>query len=84
MSDLLEKVQALQLTVLKLNDGHSLHVDHNSHENYFDEGTGFHASFEVSLFDGSDLVGSWDFMGQDDADYLQHTLEDLTFYISRL
>lgn len=84
MADLLEKVQVLQLTVLKLNDGHSLHVDHNSHENYFDEGTGFHASFEVSLFDGSDLVESWDFMGQMDVDELNHTLEDLKFHIRRL
>lgn len=83
MADLLEKVQVLQLIVLKLNDGHSLHVDLNSSEDHFGS-TGRHISFDVTLFDGNDLVKSWDFMGQDDADNLQHTLEDLSFNISRL
>ena len=83
MADLLEKVQALQRTVLELNDGHSLHVDTNSNTDYV-YGTGFNASFDVILFDGTDLVKSWDFMSNDDADTLNHTLEDLTFKISRL
>ena len=83
MSDLLAKVQVLQRTVLELNDGHSLHVDTNSNEDHF-YGTGFHVSFDVTLFDGTDLVESWDFVSNDDADELNHTLEDLTFKISRL
>lgn len=83
MADLLEKVQALQLTVLKLNDGHSLHVDSSSTENFID-GTGFHASFDVTLFDRTDLVKSWDFSSNDDAIILNRILEDLTFHISRL
>ena len=83
MADLLEKVQAMQLTVIKLNDGHSLHVDTSSNNDYF-YGTGFHANFDVTLFDGTSLVESWDFMSRDDAYALNHTLEDLTFKISRL
>ena len=83
MSDLLEKVQVLQLAVVRKNDGHSLHVDTNSNNDYF-YGTGFHASFDVTLFDGTDLVESWDFMSNNDAAELNHTLEDLTFHISRL
>lgn len=83
MMDLLQKVQVLQLAVAGINDGHSLHVDVNSNEDHFGD-TGRHISFDVTLFDGNELVQSWDFMGQDDADNLQHTLEDLSFHISRL
>ena len=63
-----------QLAVAGVNDGHSLHVDLNSNEDHFG-GTEHHISFDVTLFDGNDLVQSWDFMAQDDADVLQHTLE---------
>ena len=83
MTYLLQKVQVLQIAVAGVNDGHSLHVDLNSSEDYFG-GTEHHISFDVTLFDGHDLVQSWDFMGQDDADNLQHTLEDLSYHISRL
>lgn len=83
MTDLLQKVQVLQLAVAGVNDGHCLHVDLNSIEDHFG-GTEHHISFDVTLFDGNDLVQSWDFMAQDDADVLQHTLEDLSFHISRL
>ena len=83
MADLLEKAQVLQLAVIRKNDGHSLHIDTNSHNDYF-YGTGFHAGFDVTLFDGSNLVESWDFMSNHDADELNHILEDLTFKISRL
>lgn len=83
MADLLEKVQALQLTVLKLNNGYSLHVDLASREDLFDS-TVYYISFDVTLFDGTSLVDSWDFAAYDDADTLNHTLEDLTFKISRL
>lgn len=83
MSDLLEKVQVLQLAVAGVNNGHNLHVDLNSNKDHFG-GTEHHISFDVTLFDGNELVKSWDFMGQDDAGNLQHTLEDLSFHISRL
>ena len=83
MTDLLQKVQVLQLAVAGVNDGHSLHVDLGSHENGFGQ-DGYHITFDVTLFDGNDIVQSWDFMAQDDADVLQHTLEDLSFHISRL
>ena len=83
MSDLLQKVQVLQIAVAGVNDGHSLHVDLNSNKDHFG-GTEHHISFDVTLFDDNGLVQSWDFMGQDDADNLQHTLEDLSYHISRL
>ena len=83
MTDLLQKVQVLQLAVAGVNNGHSLHVDLNSSEDHFG-GTEHHISFDVNLFDGNDLVKSWDFWGQDDADNLQHTLDDLSFHVSRL
>lgn len=85
MADLLEKVQALQLTVLKLNDGHSLHVDTQCNEDHlYGNGTGFHTGFDVTLFYCTDLVHSWYFSPLDDADALDHTLKDLAFKINRL
>ena len=83
MADLLEKVQVLQLAVLKLNNGYSLHVVLASREDLFDS-TVYYISFDVTLFDSNSLVDSWDFSPLDDADTLNHTLEDLTFKISRL
>lgn len=83
MMDLLQKVQVLQLAVAGINDGHSLHVDVSSNEDYFG-GTGRHMSFDVTLFEDTEIVKSWDFMAQEDADTLNHTLEDASFFISRL
>lgn len=83
MSDLLQKVQVLQLAVAGLNDGHSLHVDLNSNESYPYNGE-YHISFDATLFANQEIEGSWDFNGQDDAELLQHTLEDMTFKINRL
>ena len=83
MTDLLEKVQVLQLAVARLNNGYSLHVDLNSNEDYF-ESDKHHISFDAVLFSGNHLVKAWDFMAQDDADLLQHTLDDIAFNISRL
>lgn len=83
MTDLLQKVQVLQIAVAKLNDGHSLHVDLNSNESYPYNGE-YHISFDATLFADQEIEGSWDFNGQDDAELLQHTLEDMTFKINRL
>lgn len=82
MADLLEKVQVLQLAVLKLNDGHSLHVDHSSHQNY--TGEDFHPSLSVALFDGHCIEQTWDFYSHEDKEELEHILEDLAYHISRL
>jgi len=83
MTDLLQKVQVLQLAVACLNDGHSLHVDFNSSEDHFG-GTERYISIDVALFEGTNIVKTWDFMAHDDADTLQHILEDAAFFISRL
>ena len=83
MMDLLQKVQALQLAVAGVNDGHSLHVDVDSNEDHFGS-TERHISFCVTLFEDNEIVKSWDFMAQEDADTLNHTLEDASFFISRL
>lgn len=84
MADLLQKAQVLQLAIANLNDGHSLHIDLSSHEEYFGGAHCYHISFDVTLFDSNSLVDSWDFMSTEDADTLNHTLEDLKFKISRL
>ena len=83
MTDLLRKVQVLQLAVAGINDGHSLHVDVNSNEDNFGS-TGYHISFDVTLFEGNEIVKSWDFTAYEDADTLNHTLEDASFFINRL
>lgn len=83
MADLLEKIQALQIAIVRKNDGHSLHVEANSHENRF-YSPGYHILLNVTLFDGTSLVDSWDFSSMDDADILNHQLDDLKFKIGRL
>lgn len=82
MIDLLKKAHEVQIKVAELNDGHSIHVDHSSHENLRDNG--HHMSFDVTLFDGIGLEESWTFDSSDDYDELMHIYEDMMFHINRL
>lgn len=78
----LKKAQEAQIKVAEINDGHCIHIDQSSHGNWQEEG--YHICFDVTLFDGTDLVNSWDFNAMDDIDELNHTIEDLFFQIGRL
>ncbi len=82
MIDLLKKAHEVQIKVAELNDGHSIHVDHSSHENLY--GGGHHMSFDVTLFDGLSLEESWTFDSSDSEDELNHIYEDMMFHINRL
>lgn len=82
MIDLLKKAHEVQIKVAELNDGHSIHVDHGSHENLLDNG--HHMSFDVTLFDGHILEESWTFDSSDSYDELMHIYEDMMFHINRL
>lgn len=82
MIDLLKKAHEVQIKVAELNDGHSIHIDHSSHENLY--GGGHHMSFDVTLFDGNSLDESWTFNSSDSEDELNHIYEDMMFHINRL
>lgn len=82
MIDLLKKAHEVQIKVAELNDGHSIHVDHSSHENLY--GGGHHMSFDVTLFDGRHLDESWTFNSLDSEDELMHIYEDMMWNINRL
>jgi len=82
MIDLLKKAQEVQIKVAELNDGHSIHIDHSSHENLY--GGGYHMSFDVILFDGHHLYESWTFDSLDSEDELLHIYEDMMWNINRL
>ena len=82
MIDLLKKAHEVQLKVAELNDGHSIHVDLNSHDNFHQDG--HHLSFDVTLFAGLSLEESWTFNACDSYDELMHVYEDMMFHINRL
>lgn len=82
MIDLLKKAQEVQIKVAELNDGHSIHIDHSSHENLY--GGGYHMSFDVTLFEDNSLVESWTFDSLDSEDELLHIYEDMMWDINRL
>lgn len=82
MIDLLKKAHEVQIKVAELNDGHSIHVDHSSHENMRDNG--HHMSFDVTLFEDNSLEESWTFYSLDSEDELMHVYEDMMFHINRL
>jgi len=82
MIDLLKKAHEVQIKVAELNDGHSIHIDHSSHENLY--GGGYHMSFDVTLFDGTILDESWTFDSSDSEDELMHIYEDMMWNINRL
>ena len=82
MIDLLKKAQEVQIKVAELNDGHSIHIDHSSHENIY--GGGYHMSFDVTLFDEHHLDESWTFDSLDSEDELLHIYEDMMWNINRL
>lgn len=82
MIDLLKKAHEVQIKVAELNDGHSIHIDQSSHENFLD---GRHyMSFDVTLFDGRSLEESWTFSAIDSYAELMHIYEDMMFHINRL
>lgn len=66
MIDLLKKAHEVQIKVAELNDGHSIHVDHSSHENLY--GGEHHMSFDVTLFEDNSLEESWTFDSSDSYD----------------
>lgn len=82
MIDLLKKAHEVQIKVAELNDGHSIHIDHSSHENLY--GGGYHMSFDVTLFEDNSLVESWTFDSLDSEDELLHIYEDMMWNINRL
>lgn len=82
MIDLLKKAHEVQIKVAELNDGHSIHIDHSSHENLY--GGGYHMSFDVTLFEDNSLVESWTFDSLDSEDELLHIYEDMMWDINRL
>ena len=82
MIDLLKKAHEVQIKVAELNDGHSIHIDHSSHENLY--GGGYHMSFDVTLFEDNSLVESWTFDSSDSEDELMHIYEDMMWNINRL
>lgn len=82
MIDLLKKAHEVQIKVAELNDGHSIHIDHSSHENLY--GGGHHMSFDVTLFEDNSLVESWTFDSLDSEDELLHIYEDMMWDINRL
>lgn len=83
MADLLRKVQDLQLVIARKNDGHSLHVGLNSIENHF-FGPDHNIMFSVALLDDVGFVKLWYFSSTEDAEVLDHPLQDLASEISHL
>lgn len=82
MIDLLKKAHEVQIKVAELNDGHSIHIDHSSHENLY--GGGHYMSFDVTLFEDNSLEKSWTFDSLDSEYELNHIYEDMMFHINRL
>lgn len=82
MIDLLKKAHEVQIKVAELNDGHSIHVDQNSHYNLYQPGN--HMSFDVTLFEDNSLEECWTFDSSDSYDELMHIYEDMMFHINRL
>lgn len=81
MLDALKKVQALQLEILA--SGHSAHIDANVHPNSpFEHGT--HISFELTIFEGNDIIRSFDFNAIDSEEVINGTCNIAVAYTKYL
>lgn len=80
--DALKKAQELQVKVLTLNDGHSLHIDTTSVEKRHE--VGYWASFNVTLFDDTSLTDDWDFSEGDEEDLISARLTEMEVIINSL
>jgi hypothetical protein len=71
MLDTLNKVQALQASILKA--GYSAHIDANVHQNWME--TGRHISFELVIFEDNEIIRSFEFSPSDPDGVLNATYD---------
>lgn len=74
MTDLLGKVQQQQLQLLS--KGFSAHLDANFHENFVTDGN--HITFTLAVFEGNDMLKTYDFEAHKTEEQLNATLALLT------
>lgn len=65
----LKKVQGLQPELLK--KGYSAQLDASIHDNIGEDGT--HLSFELTIFEGNDIIKSFDFSAYDTPEMIEAT-----------
>lgn len=81
MLDMLKKVQELQPTILLA--GYSAHIDASVHpDSPFGDGT--HISFELTIFEGTEIVKSFDFNSLETEDILNATYDLAVAYTKYL
>ena len=67
--DALKKVQSMQPELLK--KGYSAHLDASIHNSIGEDGT--HLSFVLTIFEGNDIIKSFDFSAYDTPDMIEAT-----------
>ena len=81
MLDTLKKVQELQPSLLEAR--YSAHIDAGVQQNWPDV-NGHHISFELTIFDGNEIIKSFDFYSSDSESVLNATYELAVAYVKYL